>query len=137
MKIECEATLDLFRGLGMCEWCGKQCRRREPCHLVAKGQGGGRRLDVTWNLLAMGSTLDFECPCHTKSHQEGDPSYEQMLSVISRREGHSSDAIERAIWFILRLNKDLSVYRVEEALKELTRDPRMLAERELRKAGKL
>ena len=64
MKIKDEKTLDLYRGPGFCEWCRNWCVRREPDHIECKGMGGGRRLDIHVNLLALGSSLDLH-PCHT------------------------------------------------------------------------
>ncbi len=137
MKIEDDDLLKRFALPGKCENCGKFCKRREGAHLVAKGMGGGRRVDVPFNLLSFGSSLLMLCPCHTASHQEGNPSYAKMLDMIAKREGEDSDDIERAIWFILRTPKDLSACRIEESMKELPVGARSLVRRELVKAGKL
>jgi hypothetical protein len=37
---------------------------REPHHVFAKGMGGGGRLDIRWNLVALGSSVLLDCRCH-------------------------------------------------------------------------
>lgn len=101
MRFQKEATLDLFRTPGNCEWCGKLCRRREPHHLWAKGMGGGSRLDLRINLVALGSSRDFGCDCHTQTHA-GRITRADLLAVVARRERCLQDEIEAVVWLLQR-----------------------------------
>lgn len=123
------------RSPGKCELCRKHCRERAYHHVVARGLGSGRRLDLSINLLCLG--MYPYCICHTLIDcKEG---YQRCLAALSKREKASTDAIERAIWFILRLPRDASPEQIEERIlsDELAVDVAELVTRSLRKAGKL
>lgn len=66
MKWIDEDLLNFFRMGGDCELCLRRCSVREPHHIIAKGMGGARRLDVRINLIAVGAGLS--CACHTDFH---------------------------------------------------------------------
>ncbi len=59
------------------------------------------------------------------------------MALVAVREGVEVGTIEAVIWFIRRLDKDASVERIEEALKELDVAARAIARRELIEAGKI
>ena len=68
-------------------------------HIAAKGMGGGGRLDVKENLVAL------DRACHTAHHYSGKPSRRELLEVVSRREGVSVEDIENTIFALRRKPK--------------------------------
>lgn len=116
MKILNEKLLEEFRAPGRCEWCGKRCRVREPHHIYARGMGGAGRLDVRINLVALGSTLAFECTCHTDHHAGERPLRDELLAVASAREGVLQRDAEAVIHYLVRLSrKDNDADRMRKA----------------------
>ena len=114
-----EKTLDLFRVAGPCEICDRWCQVREPAHWIAVAQG---RLDLSINLLALGSTSRFSCGCHRAAH-DGNVKYFQsigkpvkeiadisrmMLLTIAARIDEWADDIEAVLLLIGRTDKDAS-----------------------------
>jgi len=97
-----EAVLDLFRGPGQCELCGARCKRREPHHWRARGAGGGARLDIRENLIALGSA--FDCACHVRA-EAGLINRQVLLFVIALREHSTPKRIEARIFKLLRTPK--------------------------------
>jgi hypothetical protein len=98
MIIVDEKLLDRdFRGRHTCGLCGKT-RTCEPEHWKCRGLGGGSRLDISINLLA----VDREC--HTKVHA-GSISKEAVQKEIAGREGLTMSEIEDTVWHFLRLSK--------------------------------
>lgn len=61
------------------------------------------------NLLALGSTLAFECACHRKTHDspviDGKPCHATMLLLVATRENVLQPHIEEVIWMLRRLPK--------------------------------
>ena len=91
---------------GLCEICGKRFAEREPHHFLARGMGGGGQIDVRWNLVALGSSKDFCCPCHTKIHA-AEISREQVLAVIATREGVTPQQIVAELNRLRNLRKEV------------------------------
>jgi hypothetical protein len=120
VKIISEPTLDLFRASGPCEWCRRYCRRREPHHLACRGMGGGARLDIPCNLIALGSTRNWDCTCHEKI-QRGRIDSADVLALVARREGVTAEDVVAVRSLIWRLDKDASRERIvyEAELAEL------------------
>lgn len=80
MKVIDESLLDEFRNTGRCEWCKKAVRRCEPHHVMCKGIGGGSRVDLRINLIAL-------ChECHRRFH-DGNLPRDLLIEVIADREG--------------------------------------------------
>jgi hypothetical protein len=102
MVIIDESLLDEFRTAGPCEWCGKHCQAREPHHIFARGMGGGGRLDIRNNLVALGSSRWFECSCHQAAHA-GVISRLQLLAVVGHREQCLVADIEEEVWQLRRI----------------------------------
>lgn len=97
MKIIDEALLDCFRRKEACEWCHARTRAGlDPHHIIAKGMGGGNRLDHPWNLVALCRA------CHQLVHQ-GQILRIDLWAIVAAREGVLQEAIERELWSILRL----------------------------------
>lgn len=99
-----ETLLDEFRGPGPCEWCGKPCKRREPHHLWARGIGGGSRMDIRINLIALGHSETFQCGCHKRIHAGGLDRH-QMIEVVAKRERTDPDLIQAVVWLLCRTPK--------------------------------
>lgn len=129
----CDKTLDLYRGRGTCEFCFRPCRVRHPHHIFGRGVGGGKRLDLRITLASLGH--DFECPCHRGYHDRADPSKEELLCIVGRREHCTPEAIEDVVALILRVPKDASVERIEGELAGLDRLARTLGKRTFREMG--
>ena len=106
MRLDNPELLDEFRGPGSCHGCGQQCRNREAAHILAKGMGGGGRLDHRWNLLALGGP--WECGCHRRQHN-GLISIHALWDAVAKREGVSVDEIKQELWRIRRLPKGSAV----------------------------
>jgi hypothetical protein len=102
MKIINDALLMQFRGPGACEHCKRWCRMRQPHHLYSRGCGGGQRLDVLINLIALGSA--FDCNCHGRLH-DGAIMRCDLLAIVAARENTTQDAIERTIYELRRAPK--------------------------------
>lgn len=100
-----QATLDLFRGPGFCEMCGRWCRKREPHHVLSRGMGGGGTMDVRLNLVAVGSTTDWQCPCHTMIGA-GKISMQAVLDIVGRREKLPPETVRERLDELRRLPKD-------------------------------
>ena len=99
------ALLDEFRTRGRCEVCGVFCAAREPHHLLARGMGGGGRMDIRENLIAVGSSLPFpECPCHRAIH-DGHIAKDDLLQIVARREGLTAAAVQSRLFRLRRLPK--------------------------------
>lgn len=105
MKIVNESVLDLFRGHGRCELCHRSCTAREPHHIWAKGIGGGGRLDVRINLVALGATASWQCECHTRIHNGG-LKRDELLIIVALREGITTAMIVDRINELRRLPKE-------------------------------
>ena len=117
MKIIREETLALYRGSGRCQLCGKACKARECHHVLARGMGGGRRLDVALNLLAVGS---FPCcDCHALIHGGGRIERIMCLEAVAAREGTSWESVEEALHVLARLNGKNSQERLLEDVEGL------------------
>lgn len=97
MKIVNESLLDEFRNALRCEWCKKPAKC-DPHHVFAKGMGGGGRLDVRVNLVALCRV------CHTLTHA-GEIARYDLLAIIAVREGMLQDKIEEEVWRLRRLKK--------------------------------
>ncbi len=86
MLVRDEELLKLLRQPGKCELCDQFCRVREPAHIFPRGARSWKRIDLPWNLLALGSTPNFQCSCHSMIHN-GKISLGEQLAVVCRREG--------------------------------------------------
>lgn len=118
MILRNDALLRAFQTPGPCEWCGKMCKQREAAHIFAKGMGGGHRLDIRINLLALGlgawAGRAAECSCHWGHHNGKSPTRAQMLEVAAKREGTTPEAIEWAILILKRIKAMPTAEQVAE-----------------------
>lgn len=100
MRIVDEKTLTRFRGRGFCDFCTSWCETREAAHLIARGMGSGKRLDVDENLLSLGAA--FDCGCHTASHNNGKPTQQDLLACKADLLGCTVDDLEPALRGVLK-----------------------------------
>ena len=99
MKIIDEVLLDSFRFSTQCEYCKRTVLTGlDPHHMLSRGFGGGTRLDVRINLIAL-------CrECHRRFH-DGHILYADLLAIVSARENMLQDDIEREIFRLRRARK--------------------------------
>jgi hypothetical protein len=110
MRIEDESCLDLFRKAGRCGWCRKS-RPTDPHHLWGRGHGGGFRLDVPINLIALCRA------CHDEFH-DGKIARFDLLAMVAQRENVLQGEIESVYWFIQRIPKHFRPEKVHETAKD-------------------
>lgn len=115
MKIINENLLDEFRTPGKCEWCRKHCKSREPNHLWCRGHGGGFRLDIRINLISLGRSEVFACPCHNLYHA-GKVSCEEMTELVAKREKVLPSELTDAIFCLQALPPRLLDGQIEDFL---------------------
>lgn len=89
-----EELLNLFRGPGECDLCGRWCRNRQACHVRGKGVGGGWRLDNRLNLYAGGGPWD--CACHQKDH-DGNIERDDVYKAVAKREGLTVEDLKQRL----------------------------------------
>lgn len=117
---------------GRCEWCGRHCKAREAHHLFCRGIGGGGRLDIRCNLVALGSSITMACTCHHDHHSIGDPSTDALLAVACQREGLLQGPVRELIDFLRRVPKELLRWQVAKAMDGMSGSGKALAKRFLR-----
>ncbi len=101
MIIKDQALLREFSGLKFCEGCGQQAFC-EPHHITKRGMGGGSRLDVRWNIVALGGA--FFCGCHKKA-DAGQITKDTLYRVVASREGKTLLWVKNTIKRLLRAPK--------------------------------
>ena len=131
MKIERPDLLREFRGPGRCELCDAMCSIREAAHIFSKGAG---QLDVRINLLALGSTTNFKCDCHSRSHYGDGATRQQMLQIVARREMCDPDDIQAVIYLLRRLPKEWSDATVLYEARDQRKSMQELVRKTLREA---
>lgn len=99
-----ETLLFYFRSKHLCEWCGKErlfAESFDPHHIEARGMGGGKRLDVALNLMAVHRL------CHSEIEAGGAKAKRKCLEIVAKREGLSGpDEVQEAIYRLLRTPKE-------------------------------
>jgi hypothetical protein len=110
------ALMKAFSGPGLCSWCGKAVSSRDPHHVVARGIGGGKRLDVSVNIVSLCTTFSGGGNCHHMAHNGREITKSDLLAVIAAREECLQDEIEVVVWLLLRLPKDATDERVKREL---------------------
>ena len=103
MRIVDDDLLAEFRFAACCESCGKRLERKaQPHHLWCRGAGGGSRLDIRCNLIALGDA--FECDCHAKAQPHRDFN-DSLIAVVARREGLLPEDVGKLVNWLLRMPK--------------------------------
>src|SRR5207247_10685926 len=98
IKID-EELLAYFRHKPECEWCGKfSDTGLDPHHALHRGLGGGSRLDVALNLIAV-----HRLPCHHEIEHGGNAAMQKCLDIIAKREGlENGTVVLDALYRLLR-----------------------------------
>lgn len=107
MRITDEQALRRCRSRQRCECCGRR-GFVHAAHYIATGMGGGRRLDVDENLVALSPV------CHASHHNGHYPTPADLLYIIATRHGVSTNAIQAYLWYLLRAPKGSAVPRLRE-----------------------
>lgn len=85
VKIIDKELLAEFHRRGLCERC-RQRRKTEPHHVFGRGVGGGTRLDIRLNLLAL-------ChDCHRLYH-DGKVPRAELVAIVAAREKLTTDEV--------------------------------------------
>ena len=113
MIIKCPETLRAIKVIARCEWCKKK-GAVDPHHLFCRGIGGGSRLDVRINLIALDRN------CHNLFHN-GHILRADLLVVVAQRENCLQDDIEAVIGLLLRLPKEPRSERILDELKGMSK----------------
>jgi HNH endonuclease len=101
MRIEDKGLLREFGLKKRCEFCHQPPRRGtllDAHHLFARGMGGGGRLDIRVNLVALCRS------CHTDTHA-GHIIRAALLAIVAQREGVMQDDIVTEIARLRRADR--------------------------------
>ena len=120
MILEDEPLLETYRGKGKCECCGRECKERDPAHIIPRGLGGGGRVDIPGNLVSLRRW------CHAAQGTANGPSLDYLRMLASTREGVSWESIQEAVHAIQRLPKDPTDARIEVTAEVLKGESRKI-----------
>lgn len=99
MKVIDDALLREIAEFGWCEKCQKRYPSGvDPAHIVARGMGGGSRVDVRENVIGL-------CRQHHSEHHNGKISQDEMWAMAARRLGKTVDECKAKVYLILRTPK--------------------------------
>ncbi len=129
-----DALITATRTPGKCRWCHKTVAMRCAHHLFARGQGGGRQIDIPCNLVALGMNPITDCECHHMHHAGELPTFECLLAVSAIDHDCLQSDIEDLVRLIQRMPKfsEMTAERYERIVnKELNLSGRRLAMRQL------
>lgn len=125
MRIVNQQLLKEFRYVARCEFCKRPSQGCDPHHLRCKGMGGGSRLDVRCNLIALDRL------CHSEFHA-GNIAYYDLLAIVAAREGVNQRDIEAVVNLILRLPKDCRPWQLDQEREQLNIASQLLLDRTLK-----
>ena len=132
MRVISESTLQRFREATHCGYCRQRLRlRSEPHHVFTRGLV---RLDVSLNLLSLGSAMD--CGCHTAFHNGCLPRSD-LVAMISQREEllFSEDELRNLVYLFARAPKDATAGWFAGQTLDWTAGERLLVARTLKEVG--
>jgi hypothetical protein len=129
MKITNRKMRKEFALPGHCEWCNRWCRKREGHHLRTRTP----EITIRINLISLGSTPLFCCPCHTDIGN-GKTGRQEVLLKVAAREGCRPEDIIACMDLFRRVVRPTPA-QLARALEELEPAARLLAERELKEAS--
>lgn len=98
MRVIDEAYLDTVRFLRRCEHCKRAVTGCEPHHLLARGMGGGGRMDIPPNVIGLCRL------CHQKFH-DGNLKREDFLITIGKRLGIKPEEVLQECYRVRALPK--------------------------------
>jgi hypothetical protein len=128
MKITNRRLCREFALPGRCEVCDRWCKKREGHHLLHRTP----EISIRVNLISLGSTPLFCCPCH-RDVGNGKIPAERVLSIVAIREKCRAEDIREVMAWMRRLVKP-TASQVENALEELSPRARLIALKELAEA---
>ncbi len=114
---------------GNCEMCGLPCKKREPHHHYTSTP----EMTIRCNMVSLGSTLDWQCNCHSYIHSGRIPRI-QVLERIAAREHQRPEDISAVLDLFRRLVKPTK-FDLGVGLTDLGDRARHLAQKELLEAG--
>lgn len=118
MKLPNKNLMEELRRSSNCEACFYPTPfGADPHHVECRGFGGGSRMDVRINLIAL---------CRF-CHDEAPKKKALMLKLIAQREGLSVEDIQAVVALLKRLPTDASQATLKREFKELTADQEELA----------
>lgn len=104
MTVTDETLLDKYRHKARCENCGALSPGQlDPHHLFAKGIGGGGRVDIDENLLALCRR------CHSKFH-DGNIPRGAFVQIVAKRQGMTPDEVVEAVMRVRNRRKPVQQY---------------------------
>ena len=118
-----------FAAPGRCEICQRWCRKREGHHLWHRVP----EISIRINLISLGSSRLFCCPCHTQIGAGTIPA-SRVLSIVAARENCRPEEITEILHWIRRWVKPTAV-QLEAALEELSPQAKLIAVKELAEAN--
>lgn len=83
MEVKNKDLIKSLRIAGLCDICRKPCNMRCGHHVRTAGEC---RVDHMFNIVRLGMN-PRDCPCHGGFHYNGNPSRQQFLRAVSKREG--------------------------------------------------
>jgi hypothetical protein len=102
VKIKDKAVLATPRSL-RCEYCDRLCGHdTERHHIVFRGIGGGKRLDIVENVVDLGGPWD--CGCHQKADARKITS-DELYAIVAKRLGTTARKIKNKIKRLLAMDK--------------------------------
>src|ERR1035438_4164557 len=125
MKITNRKLRKEFANPGRCEICNVWCRKREGHHLWHRPP----ELIIRINLISLGSTQLFCCPCHRDIGNAKIPA-SRVLAIVAAREKCRPEDIREILAWMRRLIKP-TARLLEIALDELSAGARQIALKEL------
>lgn len=105
MKIKKLSLGRYFRGKGRCDFCGSLCRQREWAHIIPRSR---YRLDIPINSVSLGGPWD--CACHVKHHERKEPTEAQLIEVVAKRYGITSEQVREELRYVMALDKYADPY---------------------------
>lgn len=134
MNVPDPDTLASFRRGGRCELCGQPCMMLCGAHIWSKGAG---RVDLPFNLVAVGMNPLVDCDCHVQSHCGILIPRERFLVVAAARERTTPRAITAVVHMLRRLPKNPRQAEIGYELNELEGESRRLAEKAIARCKEL
>ena len=110
-----QKLLDSFKEPGACSYCGAWLEQLDPHHILCRGMGGGGRIDLSINIVALCRT-----PCHSMA-QANNISRPYLFELVAKRE-KIKDAVKMADLVTLIRNSPKGAYtggQIEEMIQEL------------------
>ncbi len=80
MKIINDSLTKSYREPGKCRFCKRSVKLLCGAHILAKGHGGGRQVDIPCNLVRLGFD-PWSCKCHVWNHAGQSPTTEDLLKA--------------------------------------------------------